>query len=117
MQDAMDIPNDGEACRTLIQAQAVTIAALERTIEEQGLEMEKLRKLLSRFVNGHRSEKRIITDPDQEWLPFANHEELLAARAEAEAQAEAIIQRYTVEREIKKKQPRDESLPGHLRRE
>lgn len=117
MQDANDIPNDGEACRTLIQTQAVTIAALERTIEEQGLEMEKLRKLLSRFVNGHRSEKRIITDPDQEWLPFANHEELLAARAEAEAQAEAIIQRYTVEREIKKKQPRDESLPAHLRRE
>jgi transposase len=117
MQDAMDIPNDGEACRTLVQTQAVTIAAMERTIEEQALEMEKLRKLLSRFVNGQRSEKRIITDPDQEWLPFANHEELLAARAEAEAQAEAMIQRYTVEREIKKKQPRDESLPRHLRRE
>jgi len=113
----MDIPNDLEACRTLIQTQGVTIASLGRMIEEQGLEMEKLRKLLSQFVNGHRSEKRIITGPDQEWLPFANSEELLAARAEAEAQAEAMIQRYTVEREIKKKQPRDESLPSHLRRE
>jgi transposase len=101
----------------LIQTQGVTIASLGRTIEEQGLEMEKLRKLLSQFVNGHRSEKRIIAGPDQEWLPFANSEELLAARAEAEAQAEAMIQRYTVEREIRKKQPRDESLPRHLRRE
>jgi transposase len=117
MQEALDIPNDLAACRTLIQTQGVTIASLGRMIEEQGLEMEKLRKLLSQFVNGHRSEKRIITSPDQEWLSFANQEELLAARAEAEAQAEAIIQRYTVEREIKKKQPRDESLPRHLRRE
>jgi hypothetical protein len=93
MQEAMDIPNDLEACRTLIQTQGVTIASLGRMIEEQGLEMEKLRKLLSQFVNGHRSEKRIITGPDQEWLPFANSEELLAPRAEAEAQAEAMIQR------------------------
>ena len=38
----------------------------ERKIEELGVEMEKLRKLLSHFVNGHRSEKRILTGPDQQ---------------------------------------------------
>ena len=79
--------------------------------------MEKLRKLLSHFVNGQRSEKRILTGPDQNWLPFESSEEFQAARAEAEAQAEAIIQKYTVEREVQKKKPRDESLPSHLRRE
>ena len=35
---------------------------------------------------------------DQSWLPFENSEEFQAARAEAEAQAEAIVQTYTVER-------------------
>ena len=68
-------------------------------------------------MNGHRSEKRILTGPDQNWLPFDNSEEFQAARAEAEAQAEVIVQTYTVQRQIQKKKPRDESLPSHLRRE
>ena len=50
-------------------------------------------------------------------MPFESSEEFQAARAEAEAQAEAIIQKYTVEREVQTKKPRDESLPSHLRRE
>jgi transposase len=99
-----------------ISEQAGTIAAQGRTIEELGLEIEKLRKLLSHFVNGHRSERRIFSGPDQDWLPFENSEEFQAARAEAEAQAEAIVQASTVPREVQKK-PRDESLPSHLRRE
>jgi transposase len=49
-------------------------------------------------------------------LPFESNEEFQTARAEAEAQAEAVIQAYTVEREVQKK-PRNESLPSHLRRE
>lgn len=112
-----------EGCRAFIRAQAATLsqqaallATQARMIEELGLEMEKLRKLLSHFVNGHRSEKRILTGPDQHWLPFENSEEFQAARAEAEAQAEAVIQTFTVRREVPKKK-RDESLPSHLRRE
>ena len=101
----------------IISEQAGTIAAQGRTIEELGLEMEKLRKLLSHFVNGHRSERRIFSGPDQDWLPFDNSEEFQAARAEAEAQAEAIVQASTVQREVPQKKPRDESLPSHLRRE
>ncbi|HEY1654271.1 MAG TPA: transposase [Candidatus Tumulicola sp.] len=134
MIEASEIPNDLDGCRALIQTQAAiiseqaaaiseqpavaaTIALQARQIEELGLEMEKLRKLLSHFVNGHRSEKRILTGPDQNWLPFENSEEFQVARAEAEAQAEAVIQTYTVERATKPKKPRDESLPSHLRRE
>jgi hypothetical protein len=123
MGEPNEIPHDWEACRALIQTQAAIIsqqatllATQERTIEELGLEMEKLRKLLSHFINGHRSEKRIVTGPNQDWLPFENNEEFQVARAEAEAQAEAVIQAYTVEREVQKK-PRNESLPSHLRRE
>jgi transposase len=123
MIEPSQIPKSVRECRAFIQAQAVTISqhtatitAQVRTIEELGLETEKLRKLLSHFVNGHRSEKRILSGPNQDWLPFDNSEEFQAARAEAEAQAEAVVQTCTVERQVKKK-PRDESLPSHLRRE
>lgn len=119
-----EIPNDLEGCRALIRAQAATIseqaallAAQSKQLEELGLEMEKLRKLLNHFVNGQRSEKRILTAPGQNWLPFENSEEFQAARAEAEAQAEAVIQSYTLQRRAQCQKPRDESLPSHLRRE
>ncbi|MGA8764020.1 MAG: transposase [Candidatus Sulfotelmatobacter sp.] len=124
MSEPSEIPHDLAGSQALNRAQAATIsqqaallATQGRTIEELGLEMEKLRKLLSHFINGHRSEKRMITGPDQDWLPFENNEEFQAARAEAEAEAEAVVQTYTVEREVQKKKLRNESLPSHLRRE
>jgi transposase len=116
-----------------ISEQAAMIAALEATIATQhkqiaefaaqagqiealGLEIEKLRKLLSHLVSGQRSEKRILSSPNQSLLPFDDQAEFQAARAEAEAQAEAIVQTFTVTRAAQKKK-RDESLPSHLRRE
>jgi transposase len=123
------IPNDLDACQALLRVQAAsvaeqsatitsqsaTIASQNRKIEELTTEMEKLRKLLSQFVNGHRSEKRILAAEGQAWLPFDNSEEFQAAQAEAKAQAEAIVQTYTVTRIVTKKK-RDESLPEHLPR-
>lgn len=115
MIDPSDIPSDLKRCQALIREHVAMIASQARQIEALGVEMEKLRKLLSHFAGGHRSEKRILTSPDQALLPFENSEEFQAARAEAEAQAEAIIQTFTVTRTVKKKK-RDESLPSHLRR-
>jgi hypothetical protein len=92
MIEPSDIPNDPAACQALLRAhaatvsqQAVTIAAQAQKFEELAIEMEKLRKLRSHFVNGHRSEKRILPAPNQNLLPFDNDEEFQAARAEAEA--------------------------------
>ncbi len=123
MSDPCDLPNDLEACQALLRAQAATVAQQAATIaaqaqqlEELAREMEKLRKLLSYFVNGHRSEKRILPAPNQTLLPFDSNEQFQAARAEAEAQAEALVQTYTVTRAVSKKKKRDESLPSHLRR-
>jgi multidrug resistance efflux pump len=122
MIELRDIPNDLDACQRLLRVQAAsvveqsaTIASQNEKIEALATEMEKLRKLLSHFVNGHRSEKRIPPAADQAWLPFDSSEEFQAARAEAEAQAEAIVQTYTVTRTVAKKK-RDESLPSHLPR-
>ena len=124
MTEPQEIPNDLQGCQALIRAQAATIAELTAVIETQRKateaqagEIDKLRKLLSYFVNGHRSEKRILPISDQNWLPFESSEEFEAARAEAEAQAKAVIQKYTVERTTPPKKRRDESLPSHLRRE
>ncbi len=103
-----ELPRDIESCHALLQTRAATI-------EELTTELEKMRKLLGRFVNGHRSEKRVLPAESQACLPFESSEEFQAARAEAEAQAEAIVQTYTVTRTITKKK-RDESLPSHLPR-
>ena len=108
MISSSEFPHDVESCHALLQTQAATI-------EELATEMEKMRKLLSHFINGHRSEKRILPAENQPLLPFESSEEFQAARAEAEAQAEAIVQTYTVTRTVTKKK-RDESLPSHLPR-
>ena len=115
MQDAIHIPPDREGCKALILAQAEANSQQQAKIEALESEMEKLRKLLSHFVNGQRSEKRVVTGPEQNWLPFGNSEEFQAARAEAEAQAEIMVDAHTRQREVPKK-PRDESFPSHLRR-
>lgn len=121
-----EIPPDLPSCQALIRQQAATIATQHQQlvelavqagqVEALGLEIDKLRKLLHQLVSGQRSEKRILSGPDQSLLPFDNQEEFQAARAEAEAQAEAIVQTFTVTRDAQKKK-RDESLPSHLRRE
>ena len=116
MSDAIVIPGDLRSCQTLIGEQASVILSQEKKLDELTAEMEKLRKLLSQLVNGSRSEKRILSGPNQAWLPFENEEELKVAQAEAEAEAEKIIEEYTVKRHARKKKPRNEALPAHLPR-
>tara|TARA_B100000949_G_scaffold141098_1_gene123999 strand:- start:99 stop:1946 length:1848 start_codon:yes stop_codon:yes gene_type:complete len=123
MSDAIVIPNDLKSCQELITELVRTntklsddVASRDKKLDELSAEMERLRKLLSQLVNGPRSEKRIFTGPDQTWLPFESEEELKAAQVEAEAEAEKIIEEYTVKRHARKKKPRDESLPAHLPR-
>lgn len=82
--DNNNLPDDLAACHSLLK--------------EQASEMEKLRKLLSRLVNGSRSEKRILSGPSQSLLPFETEEEYQSAKEEAEAEAKQIVDQYTVTR-------------------
>lgn len=105
----VELPNDLATCHTLIEQER------ERN-EQLEVEMEKLRKLLSRLVNGNRSERRILSGPNQGLLPFESEEEYQAAKQEAEAEAKQIIAKYTVQQHERKKKRRNESLPADLPR-
>ena len=73
------MPSDLPGCHALIVEQATLIGAQSSQLEALSIEMEKLRKLLSHFVNGSRSEKRILASAGQELLPFESDEEFQAA--------------------------------------
>ena len=103
------LPDDLATCHALIEQERARN-------EELAAEHEKLRKLLHHFVNGSRSEKRILASPGQGLLPFETQEEFEAAKAEAEAEAKNIIAKYEVQQHERKKKRRSESLPADLPR-
>lgn len=112
-----DMPSDLANCWAIIDAQRATIATQAQQLEALTTEHDKLRKLIQHLLNGNRSERRVLADPDQKWLPFENSAEFQEARAEAQAEAETIVEKYAAQREVKRRKPRGESLPSHLRRE
>lgn len=105
-----------EASDNAQQGLPTDLAKCHALIEEQSSELEKLRKLLSRLVNGNRSERRIVSGPSQQLLPFESEEEYEAAKEEAEVEAKQIIAKYEVQQHDRKKKRRDESLPADLPR-
>jgi len=116
MSEPSAIPDDLKACQALVRQQATQLEELSAKHEALSIEIEKLHKLLSYLVNGHKSEKRILPDdPNQKWLPFESSEEFQAARAEAVAEAETIVQAHA-RKLAATKLKRDESLPSNLPR-
>jgi transposase len=105
-----ELPSDLASCWAIIDAQRATIETLTA-------EQAKLHELIKRLLNGHRSERHVLADPNQGWLPFESNAELQEARAEAEAEAQTIVETYAAHRKQKRRKPRTESLPKHLRRE
>ena len=72
-----------------------------------------IQKLLAR-LRGHRSERS--ADPAQQKLDFGDDPSVQDGLADAAAEAEQILQEYTVRRTLKKRKPRTEELPAHLPR-
>lgn len=92
------------------------IIALERQIAELMLEQAKLQRLLARWANGNRSEKRILSSAEQAYLPFENQAELEAAQAEAQAEAAALLERDKERPKPRLRKSRGGALPAHLPR-
>jgi transposase len=120
MQDAHSLPDDLDACHTLIAEQATALLNLSATREQLSQENQELhltiQKLLAR-LRGHRSERSV--DPNQQQLDFGDDLSDAAVQdglADAAAEAEQILQEYTVRRTLKKRKPRTEELPAHLPR-
>jgi len=139
MQDATNLPKDLDACQALIAElsarlsrnesvvtekeallveQATAIVHLQSSREKLTQENEELnlaiQKLLARLY-GHRRER--FDDPAQGKLHFGDDAAVQDGLADAIAEAEKIVQEYTVRRTIgKKAKPRDEKLPAHLER-
>jgi transposase len=145
MQDAERFPQDVHACHALIadlsarlsdhqtqlgakaarlgdhesllQEQARTILALQESRAQLTQLNEELnltiQQLLARLC-GRRGER--YEDPAQLKFAFDGDEAASDALASAAAEAERIIQEYTVRRTVKKAKPRQEEFPEHLPR-
>jgi transposase len=139
MQDATNLPKDLDACHaliaqlsarlsrnesvvtekeTLLVEQATTIVDLQACREKLTQENEELnltiQKLLAQLY-GHRRER--FDDPAQGKLHFGDDSAVQDGLADAAAEAEKIIQEYSVRRVMgKKTKPRDEKLPAQIER-
>lgn len=145
MQDATVFPNAMDACHALIAElsarmshqesqlsekdtllvnkdallveQATVLVDLDASRKKLTEENEELnltiQKLLARLY-GHRGER--FEDPSQGKLAFGDDAAVQDGLADAAAEAEKLIQEYTVRRVIKKAKPREEKLPAHLTR-
>jgi transposase len=112
MENAADKPSSLEECWERIAQLNETVRTLNDSVAKERAELEKLRKLLAQLLKGNRSERHISTDPRQQFLSFGDEAELEAARKEAEI----VVQQYTVNRQVRKRKRRDESLPANLPR-
>ena len=119
--DVTTLPTDLAGCHALIaQLSAVLVEAKEQRDAKQS-EVDSLKEYVNRLLArlySKRSEKH-KTDPNQQSLDFGDDPAAKDAIAEAAAEAEKVIQEYTVRREIqknKKVEPRTEKFPEHLPR-
>ena len=117
MQDATLLPKDLAACHALLVEQSTALVELQVAREQLSLENQELnlaiQKLLARLY-GQRSERHI--DPNQLQIDFGKDPAVQDGLADAAAEAEKIVQEYTVRRTLGKKKPRSEEFPEHLAR-
>ena len=119
VMDATPLPGDLDACHALILELARALTAAQSSREELSHELQAVQAYLQRLLKqiyGRRSERSL--DPNQQAFDFGDNPEARDALAEAAAEAEQIIQEYTVRRAVRKQAaaPRQEKFPEHLPR-
>jgi transposase len=123
MSETLDFPLDLDACHELLRTLSEELAklretngAMQKQVAELEAEQERLRKFTIYLAKGHRRERHLPAPENQPLLPFDSAAEYQEARAEAEAEAATIVQKYEVTRTVKKNKKRIESFPNHLPR-
>ena len=118
MQDAHTLPKNLDACHALLVEQARALVELQAARAQLSRENDELsvtlKKLLAQLY-GRRGERH-LDDPAQLQLGFGDDPAVQDGLADAAAEAEKIVQEYTVRRTLKKKQPRSEAFPEHFPR-
>jgi transposase len=109
------LPSNVEGCHALISQLASSVSELHDRDIKLSQEIEELKLTIMKLLQGHRRERH-TADPNQMKLDLGGDSESQDALAEAAAEAEIIIQEYTVQRKLKPKKPRNERLPEHLER-
>jgi len=115
-QGRSNLPQDVEACHTLISQLASSVGELHDHEIQLSQENEELKLTITRLLlqlRGHRRE-RFVEDLNQMKLDLGDDLAAQDALADAVAEAEKIVQEYTVRRTLKPKRPRNERLPDHL---
>jgi transposase len=120
LPDAPPLPEDLSTCHTLLLEQARVITEMQQSRLDLSQEIEELKLQLAKYVQqlfGRRSE-RVVDDPNQKKLDFADDPAVQDALADAAAQAEQIVEEIRVRRKKKKKQrgPGSDKFPEHLPR-
>lgn len=146
MQDGTPLPQDVDACHTLIAEltarnaglssqstqlashlhrhealsveQSQTLVELQEAREQLSQENQELKLTINKLLARLHGHRseRHLDDPNQMQLDFGDDPAAADALADAATEAERIVQEYTVRRRLKKKQPRHEQLPKHLPR-
>ncbi len=118
--DASSLPDELRACHALILEQARALVAAQESRGQLSQEVEELKAYVSRLLHqlyGRRRERSTF-DAQQGLLDFSDDPAAADALAEAAAEAEKILQEYTVRREVQKQRaaPRRERFPEHFPR-
>jgi transposase len=115
---ASTLPSNVEGCHALIAELSSSVSELHGAKVQLSQENEELKLTVTRLMlqlQGHRRERH-ADDPQQTKLDWGDDSQAEDALQEAAAEAEVILQEYTVQRKLKPKKPRNEKLPAHLPR-
>jgi transposase len=125
MSDALALPDDLQACQTLVEQLVITVAEQQQqiaTLEDKHLAQQLEIAHLIKLAFGRRSE-RYLEDPNQLKLDLGDSDEvhdaaegLHDAKQEQAAADELIIGEHIRRKQAKAQKPRDEKLPAHLPR-
>ena len=111
VQDFIDTNPQGKA---FIEMKDTSIIALQSRVDFLQAELEKISRLFAAHLRGPRKETH-ISGSEQTWLPFDSQEELDLARAQAEGDAQKVIDDNEAKKAAPpKKKPKSQALPSHL---
>ena len=116
--DVPPLPDELQACHSLLLEQARTICEMQQSRAELSQQLEELKLALAKLhqqLYGRRSE-RVVDDPNQKKLDFGEDPQMQDALADAAAEAEQFVEGYTRRKKDQKREPRSEKFPEHIER-